>query len=75
MNKRKNFLVVFSFLVALVSLVTFNGCETSRTGPEVGTTKVNVNPTPLMLTVTVVDSKTGAECQVFSWSFTMGQPN
>lgn len=60
MNKRKNFLVVFSFLVAIASLLTFNGCETSRTGPEEVTKKVEVNPTPLMLNVTVVDSKTGS---------------
>lgn len=35
MNKRKNYLVVFSFLVVLAGTLVFSGCETSRVGPEV----------------------------------------
>ena len=34
MNKKKNFLVVFSFLVVLAGSLVFSGCETSRVGPE-----------------------------------------
>ncbi len=34
MNKKKNFLVVFSFLVVLVGAMVFSGCETSRVAPE-----------------------------------------
>ncbi|KAF0151061.1 MAG: hypothetical protein FD143_2294 [Ignavibacteria bacterium] len=35
MNKMKNFLVVFSFLVLLAGAMVFSGCETSRVAPEV----------------------------------------
>ncbi len=60
MNKRKNFLVVFSFLVVLVGSLVFSGCETSRVGPEVP----RPNPTApaaqaIVLSSYVLDGSTG----------------
>lgn len=37
MNKKKIFLITFSFLVVIVSLITINGCKTSRVEPEIPT--------------------------------------
>jgi hypothetical protein len=59
MKKRKNFLIVFSFFLVLVSVISFTGCETTRIGPEIGTPTPPGPPTPLMLTISVIDSKTG----------------
>lgn len=60
MNKRKNFLVVFSFLVVLVGTMVFSGCETSRVAPETP----RPNPAPpapqaVVLSGYVLDGGTG----------------
>lgn len=60
MNKRKNFLVVFSFLVVLVGSFVFSGCETSRVGPEVAKPNPPApEPLPIYLTGYVLDAKAG----------------
>jgi hypothetical protein len=60
MNKRKNFLVVFSFLVVLVGSFVFSGCETSRVGPEVAKPNAQAPETPpVTLTGYVIDNTTG----------------
>jgi len=60
MNKRKNFLVVFSFLVVLVGSLVFSGCETSRVGPEVAKPNAQAPETPpVTLTGYVIDNTTG----------------
>lgn len=60
MNKRKNFLVVFSFLVVLAGSLVFSGCETSRVGPEVPRPNPPA-PTPqaVVLSGYILDNTTG----------------
>lgn len=60
MNKRKNFLVVFSFLVVLAGSLALSGCETSRVGPEAPRPNPPA-PTPqaVVLSGYVLDNTTG----------------
>ena len=60
MNKKKNFLVVFSFLVVLAGSLVFSGCETSRVGPEAPRPNPPA-PTPqaVVLSGYVLDNTTG----------------
>lgn len=61
MNKKTNFLVVFSFLIVLVGTFVFTGCESSRVAPEVGRPNPPAEPAqPLVLTGTVVNSSTNS---------------
>jgi len=60
MNKKKNFLVVFSFLVVLAGAMVFSGCETSRVAPEVPRPNPPAPaPQAVILSSYVLDSGTG----------------
>ncbi|MEW6654339.1 MAG: hypothetical protein AB1394_12865 [Bacteroidota bacterium] len=60
MNKKKNFLVVFSFLVVLAGAMVFSGCETSRVAPEVPRPNPPApEPQPVVLSSYVLDGGTG----------------